>query len=365
MASIIDHSKFSHEVFVNKKDPKGERCRCSQTFTVRADAVAWGRDQEILIERGEWINPRHAVKAELTTLGQFLRKYADEVSCLKKGEKQELTRVNKWLTHELADLPMDAIKAHHIADYIAVRRKAVSARGGSVSDATIRQEVVLISAVYEVAMTDWGYHDLINPVSRLRKLPAPSAWRDRRLQPGEWDALLAALRKRCRNPDIPLVVEFALSMGMRQSEIIGMPSTSRREAKPGLVWENIDFAKNEIYIPDTKSVVDKPRDRTPPIFPDALRLLQSLPRPIGGGKVFNVTQDGLIRAFAQACEDAEIKDLHFHDLRHEFTSRLDEQGTRHSVIMQITGHSSGEMLKRYTHATKADMQAAARVAGQL
>lgn len=357
MASIIDHSKHEHECFVAKKG-----CRCSKTFIKKADAIAWGREQEVLIERGTWVNPKLAVKAELTTLAQFLTKYADEVTSRKKGEKQELVRINKWQKHELANMPMDALKAHHIADYITARRKAVSARGGSVSDATIRQEVVLISAVYKVAMTDWGYCDLINPVSRLRRLPAPSAWRDRRLQPGEWDALLAALRQRCRNLDIIAVVEFALAMGMRQSEIIGMPSTSNREAKPGLVWENIDFGKNEIFIPDTKSIVDKPRDRTPPIFSDALKLLENRVQPPHGGKVFNVTQDGLIRAFAQACEDAGINDLHFHDLRHEFTSRLDEQGVRHSVIMQITGHSSGEMLKRYTHATKADMQAAARVA---
>lgn len=356
MASIIRHSNLEFEAQVRKKG-----CRAFKTFTKRADAVAWAQEQEVLIEKGLWVNPKATPKAEMTTLAQFLRKYADEVTSRKKGEKQELVRINKWLTHPLASLPMDAIKAHHIAEYIAERRNAVSARGGSVSDATIRQEVVLISAVYKVAQTDWGYHDLINPVSRLRKLPAPSAWRNRRLQAGEWDALLAALRKRCRNPDIPAVVEFALAMGMRQSEIIGMPSTSKLEAKLGLVWENIDFQKNEIFIPDTKSVVDKPRDRIPPIFPDALKLLQNRVRPLHGGKVFDCTQDGLIRAFAQACEDAKIEDLHFHDLRHEFTSRLDEQGVRHSVIMQITGHSSGEMLKRYTHATKADMQAAARV----
>ena len=319
----------------------------------------------VLIEKGLWVDPKAKPKAELTTLGQFLRKYSNEVTSRKKGEKQELVRIRKWLAHPLADMPMDAIKAHHIADHIAVRRNTLSARGGALSDATIRQEVLLISAVYKVAATDWGYHDLINPVSKLSKLPAPSAWRDRRLQAGEWNKLLAALRQRCRNPDIPAVVEFALSMGMRQSEIIGMPGTSSRDAKPGLVWENINLPKNEIYIPDTKSVVDKPRDRTPPIFPDALKLLKNRVRPLHGGKVFDCTQDGLIRAFAQACVDAKIENLHFHDLRHEFTSRLDEQGVRHSIIMAITGHSSTEMLNRYTHTKKEDMQAAARVAGQL
>jgi integrase len=314
-----------------------------------------------LIQKGLWVDPKLVKKPEMITLTQFLSKYADEVTSRKKGEKQELVRINKWKDHDFASMAMTDIKASHIAEYISTRRKTISIRGTFVSDATIRQEVLLISAVYKVASTDWAYENLVNPVSRLKKLPAPSKWRDRRLNEGEWDKLLSALTTRCRNDDIVPVVKFGLAMGMRQSEIIGMPATSTFPAKPGLTWENIDFIKNEIFVPDTKSVVDKPRDRTPPIFPEALKILQSIPRPITGGQVFKVTQDGLIRAFAQACDDAKIEDLHFHDLRHEFTSRLDERGIRHSVIMAITGHSSAEMLKRYTHAKKEDMQAVAKM----
>ena len=356
MASIITHSKYEHECQVRKKG-----CKCFKTFTYRVDAVNWGREQEVLIEKGLWVDPKLVKKPGMITLAEFLNKYADEVTSRKKGEKQELVRINKWLKHEFASMAMTDIKAHHIADYISNRRKTISKRGTLVSDATIRQEVVLISAVYQVASTDWAYENLVNPVSKLKKLPASSKWRDRRLNEGEWEKLLSALTTRCRNDDILPVVKFALAMGMRQSEIIGMPATSTFPAKLGLTWENIDFTKNEIFIPDTKSTVDKPRDRTPPLFPEALSILQSIPRPIAGGQVFRVTQDGLIRAFAQACNDAGIEDLSFHDLRHEFTSRLDERGIRHSVIMAITGHSSAEMLKRYTHAKKEDMQAVAKM----
>ena len=65
--------------------------------------------------------------------------------------------------------------------------------------------------------------------------------------------------------------------------------------------------------------------------------------------MFNVTQDGLIRAMAAACKAAEIEDFVFHDLRHEATSRMVEAGLSLLEVQSITGHSNGEMVKRYTH----------------
>lgn len=43
-----------------------------------------------------------------------------------------------------------------------------------------------------------------------------------------------------------------------------------------------------------------------------------------------------------------INDLHFHDLRHEATSRLFEQGYQIQEVAIVTGHRSWDMLKRYT-----------------
>ncbi len=44
-----------------------------------------------------------------------------------------------------------------------------------------------------------------------------------------------------------------------------------------------------------------------------------------------------------------IKDLTFHDLRHEATSRLFERGLTTAEVMSITGHSTQEMVDRYSH----------------
>jgi integrase len=127
--------------------------------------------------------------------------------------------------------------------------------------------------------------------------------------------------------------------------LIGKSSTTKRAASPGLIWENINLAQRSAKLIDTKNG----KDRTIPLGDSAFALLAALPRPINGGRVFKVTQDGLIRSVAAACVDAKIEDLTFHDLRHEATSRMVEAGLSLLEVQSVTGHSNAEMVKRYTH----------------
>src|SRR5208282_6819713 len=54
-------------------------------------------------------------------------------------------------------------------------------------------------------------------------------------------------------------------------------------------------------------------------------------------------------------ERALIENLHFHDLRHEATSRLFEKGLAIQEVAAITGHKTWAMLKRYTHPRPEDL----------
>ncbi|WP_347349930.1 tyrosine-type recombinase/integrase [Mesorhizobium humile] len=54
-------------------------------------------------------------------------------------------------------------------------------------------------------------------------------------------------------------------------------------------------------------------------------------------------------AFRRGCGDLDIRDLHFHDLRHEGTSRLFEAGFTIEQVALVTGHKDWKMLRRYTH----------------
>ena len=197
---------------------------------------------------------------------------------------------------------------------------------------------------------------LQNPVKAI-SLPGPSRKRDRRLEGDEEVRLLAALRKG-RNPFAAPTAEFAIETGMRQGEILG------------LCWEDVDMNKHVAFIEDTKNG----ESRAVPLSSRALTVLNTLHRPKEGGRIFRISQDGLVRGFARACERGRsaylaeceqsgdvpqpgmLEDLRFHDLRHEATSRLFERGDFGVMeVAAITGHKTLHMLKRYTQLRAEDL----------
>ena len=71
--------------------------------------------------------------------------------------------------------------------------------------------------------------------------------------------------------------------------------------------------------------------------------------------LFTYTPRGLSGAFLKLCRKTDIDDLHFHDLRHEATSRLFEKGLNPVEVATITGHKDTKMLMRYTHLRAEDL----------
>ena len=71
--------------------------------------------------------------------------------------------------------------------------------------------------------------------------------------------------------------------------------------------------------------------------------------------LFTYTARGVSGAFLKLCRREGIDDLHFHDLRHEATSRLFEKGLNPVEVATITGHKDTRMLMRYTHLRAEDL----------
>jgi len=70
---------------------------------------------------------------------------------------------------------------------------------------------------------------------------------------------------------------------------------------------------------------------------------------------FTYSLRGLSGAFLRLCRRLSIDNLHFHDLRHEATSRLFEKGLNPVEVATITGHKDTKMLMRYTHLRAEDL----------
>ena len=86
----------------------------------------------------------------------------------------------------------------------------------------------------------------------------------------------------------------------------------------------------------------------------ALDELQALPRDISG-LVFPILISAPKGPWDRSIRKANLQDLHFHDLRHEATSRFFELGLNVVEVAAITGHKDLKMLQRYTHLRAEDL----------
>ncbi len=116
----------------------------------------------------------------------------------------------------------------------------------------------------------------------------------------------------------------------------------------------MDFQRNVINVSNSKTG----KGYDVPMNEDVRAVTLALRREAGGAEhVFINPKTGrpytdLKNGFAKACELAGITDLHWHDLRHTFGTRLAEGGHSEAVIRELMGHASGSTTRRYTHATE-------------
>jgi integrase len=84
------------------------------------------------------------------------------------------------------------------------------------------------------------------------------------------------------------------------------------------------------------------------VLPEAMAIIKRQPK-IGADEVFPFNAKTVGALFTRAVAMLGIDDLHFHDLRHEATSRLFERGYAIHEVAQFTLHESWATLKRYTN----------------
>ena len=139
---------------------------------------------------------------------------------------------------------------------------------------------------------------------------------------------------------------MALASGMRLGEICG------------LEWRDLDEAGKTVIIRNRKHPTQKAgNDSIVPLLNvtgfDAFQIVQRQPR--GERRIFPYSAKTISSVFPRAIAKLKLKDLHFHDLRHEAVSRLFAMGFPIHQVALVSGHRDWTMLKRYTHVRAADV----------
>lgn len=316
MATFRKRGNLQWEARVRRK---GYPTTC-KTFEIKADAEAWARSIEAEMDKGAFVTRK---EAESTTLGELLQRYLEEKVPSMADPVRDGDRVKFIQKRPIALRILSTIRGKDIAAFIKDRASE------GVGENTIRLDCGLLSRVFNYARRNLGMESLSNPVELVEKPKAPPG-RVRRISKQEMEQLLA-----CASPlSFQAIVRFAVESAMRRSEIAS------------LVWEHVDLAQRTAYLPKTKNG----EERTVPLSPTALEILEQAKLGRTGNSVFSMGADAITQAMERARKKAGIENLHFHDLRHEAISRLFEETDLDVMeIKSISGHRSLQMLARYSH----------------
>lgn len=250
---------------------------------------------------------------------------------------------DKWrsrvLIREFGDLQLGEITSFRIEAFKKAQREGKTQRGAQRAPASVNRLLELLSRILQMAIDN----DLItqNPCRKIKKLRLDNR-RYRILAADEQVKLLAVCTG--RREHLYYLVVLALNTGMRRGELLHLTA------------EDIDLGRETITVRNTKTN----RDRIIPINHDAGRVIHELLILRPQGRLFEM--EDISRAWESACREAGIVNLHFHDLRHTFATRLADEGAHVRTIADLLGHTTTVMTSRYTHATdKANREAVVKL----
>ncbi len=301
------------------------------------------------------------------TVGDVLRAFRDKglAGSKEKNARKDLNRIKQVLLDDISSVRVLQLQTSRLAAYrdelieqyrAKLRTRAEQKQSNLPSDldgstpesrpvetektparSTLVNKIGVISRAMNYAREN--IHSAIPRVA-LPRMPRATPGRDRRVSEDELEAILRI--GDTIDPVIPHIVKFAIATALRKEKILEFHERLVTEIGSG--YQVIKYPRGEKpekgvgFIPvtsDLRSLINEAKSALKVADPSA-RLFD-----IGEARFDNTWQETLAQA--------GIKDLHFHDLRHEATSKFFENGLGMIEVMSITGHSTTEMVKRYSH----------------
>lgn len=308
--------------------------RESKTFSTRQNAIDWAAKREAEIER-EMIHGQPSGRLLADVIRDYQTQFGHGYGRSKNYDIQRL------LNYDLAQLQVNKLTAKHLISHCIERNQTAKPQ-------TVHNDLIWLRTVLRTMSGvdgfdfDFAVFDRATTVLRAEKLIGKSTERHRRPTSQElWRLSRYFSRSRSKLPMLQLMW-FAVYSARRMSEITR------------LEWADNNDDRQTGLVRDAKH----PRLKTGnhkrfKYSKSAWKIVCKQPKT--DGLIFPYNPQTIGALFQRACQVLEIKDLHFHDLRHEATSRLFEAGYSIEQVQLFTLHDSWQTLKRYTHLRPEDV----------
>jgi integrase len=315
---------------------KGHKTQC-RTFGSKAAAEAWARGVETDLDRGV---DRTGVVHTLT-VGEIItayRKLRDRTRpILDTSTEHYMLRIIDTL---LGDKAASKLTTQDLVGF------AMARHDDGAGAYTVNQDLSKLGTVFRYggAVLNIALPDVVGaarPTLTYLGLIGGGGRRDRRPTPDELERVIGHFLERhgARYAD---ALTVAAVTAMRAGEVVG------------LKWVDLNESTRVASVQRKHPRKGKTLERVPLMSP-AWEVIQAQPRD--GDLIFPFKSGTLSTYFTKACQELSIPDLRLHDLRHEATSALFEQGFSIEQVALVTGHKTWAMLRRYTNLRPEDLSA--------
>lgn len=295
------------------------------------------------------------------TLGDFIADHYAPWALAHQKAGQATVDALKACFGDLYDRELRNLSAFDVERFKAKRLKA------KIKPATVNRDLDRIRSVFSRAV-EWGFLTE-HPLKTVKRAKGADNSRVRYLSPDEEkrlrDALAArenerrasrerhnawhAARGSVGHPQWP---EDGFTDHLMPLVLVAMNTGLRRGELFGLSWSDVSLPGKLLTV--TAGNAKSRKARHVPLNDEAADVLKrwkaqgegaGLVFPgAGGAKLTNVNKswDGLVT-------DAKLTDFRFHDLRHDFASKLVMAGVDLNTVRELLGHSDIAMTLRYSH----------------
>jgi integrase len=278
-------------------------------------------------------------KDQEKTFEQLVDRYSEEVVPTKSLNTQRDDKsYAKILKLEFKGLYLDEITP----DLISKKRHGWKS---TIGGRTINRRLSFLSAAFTQAIKVWGWCRF-NPVSCIKREKEKK--RVKYFPDDEFEKIFEEFVDWVK----PIVL-VAKNTGLRRNNVVN------------LKWSQVDLREKFIVL-DAEEMKNQ-QSLGVPLNEAAFSVLQGLAKSKKSLFVFckangnPYTAWGVTRAFKKACIVANYPDYRFHDLRHDFCSKLVQRGVDLYKVKELAGHKDISSTLRYAHLRRKDLTDSIRV----
>ncbi|MCC6798184.1 MAG: site-specific integrase [Candidatus Hydrogenedentes bacterium] len=306
--------------------------------------------------------------AKIHTLRTFLSEvYEPYLNANSKTGKARIAMM-KAAFADFLDKPLDQITAWNVEKWRTEKMKPKDEDSKRFKPATPNRAISALKAAYNRAV-EWKLLRE-NPLKSVRPLKEDVRSKVRYLEKDEFKRLIAALDKReqklrkgrttanewrrDRNyPEFPDLNAVRYADYLKPMVLLSLNTGMRRGELFNLLWTDIDFARKTLTVRGEGAKTSTTRHI--PLNSTALNVLHGwrsqnavtgliFTNELTGGRFDNVNS-----AWERILKKAKVTGFRWHDMRHDFASKLVMAGVDLNTVRELLGHTDMKLTLRYAH----------------